>query len=152
MLKLQPSFPGLQLDILATDADPVLLGRARQACYPYSAIKNLPADWREQAFLQDAEQFCLKARYRQPVRFAQQDFRVAMPREQFDLVLCRNLVFTYFVEPQQCEILQRLRAAIRPGGALLIGIHEKLPACSGDLDIWSERFRVYRRANEPVCE
>jgi len=151
-LGLQPCFPGLTLDVLATDADAQLLERAREACYPYSAIKNLPAAWRERSFVSRDQQFCLAQEYRQQTRFVEQDVRSLRAQEVFDLVLCRNLVFTYFVEQQQCEILQRLRAAIRPGGALLIGIHEKLPACSADLSAWSERLRVYRRAVAAVCE
>lgn len=151
-LGLQSCFADLVLEVLATDADPQQLMRGREACYPYSAIKNLPPVWRDRAFTRQDQQFCLAQPYRQQVRFVEQDVRSLQAGEAFDLVLCRNLVFTYFVEQQQCEILQRLRAAIRPGGALLIGIHEELPACRSGLSAWSERLRVYRQATAAVRE
>jgi len=145
-LELQASYPGLRLEILASDADGALLGRARRACYPYSAVKNLPAAWRETAFTRRGEQYLLEASYRQPVSFAEQDVRVAITEGPWDLVLCRNLVFTYFIEPVQCEILQRLQASIRAGGALVIGIHETLPACAAGLAVWSEKLGIYKKS------
>jgi chemotaxis protein methyltransferase CheR len=33
-------------EVLATDADPDLLGRARRACYPPSSLRELPETWR----------------------------------------------------------------------------------------------------------
>ncbi len=140
---LQTMFPGLRLQILATDAESRLLARARCASYPYSAIKNLPAAWREAAFERDGGDYRLQSRYRQLVHFARQDIRVQIADGPFDLVLCRNLVFTYFVEPLQCEILRRLQTSITRGGVLVIGIHEKLPACRVGLCGWSEKLGIY---------
>ncbi len=144
-LGLPPPFADLPIDILATDADETLLRRAREASYPYSAIKDLPAPWRDTAFTRYGHQYCLNKSYQLGVRFARQDVRLVAPNEQFDLVLCRNLVFTYFVEELQCDILSRLTASIRGGGALVIGIHETLPTCAGGLTLWSDRQRIYRK-------
>jgi chemotaxis protein methyltransferase CheR len=146
MLGLQASFPGLRLEIVATDTDGALLERARRACYPYSAVKNLPAAWRETAFTRQGEYYLLEASYRQLVSFAEQDVRVEITEGPLDLVLCRNLVFTYFIERVQCEILQRLQASIREGGGLVIGIHETLPACGAGPGIWSEKLRIYKKS------
>ena len=68
---------------------------------------------------------------------------MAMPGERFDLVLCRNLVFTYFAEQLQREQLECIQALIVKGGALVIGIHEALPAGSHALDAWSDRLGIY---------
>lgn len=144
-LQLQSQFPTLQLQVLASDADPRLCRRARQACYPWSAVKNLPAEWRVRVFAEQDGQFCLKTEYLQLVRFTQQDIRSATPDGCFDLLLCRNLVFTYLVEEQQQEILARLRTVLQPGGALVTGIHENLPAGSTGFTAWSEKLRIYRR-------
>ena len=51
-----------------------------------------------------------------------------MPGESFHVILCRNLVFTYFSEPLQRQVLERLTDRLVPGGFLVIGKHETLPA------------------------
>lgn len=145
ILRLQSKFPRLRLEIIATDVDPNMNRRARSACYLYSSVKNLPADWREQAFVKQDELFCLKPEYRRDVRFVEQDVRVEMPSGQFDLVLCRNLVFTYFEEAQQRQILDRMLDGIQPRGALVIGIHEELPEDTNGFCLWSDRLRVFRK-------
>ncbi len=113
-------------EILATDADPHLLARARRACYPRSSLRELPATWRA-AFERSGVAFCLRPEYRTPVRFLAQDIRRDVPDGRFDLVLCRNLVFTYFEEPLQAVIAGRLAEVLVPGGCLLLGSHESLP-------------------------
>ena len=50
-----------------------------------------------------------------------------MPSGPFALVLCRNLVFTYFAKDLQREILDRIMARIGPSGFLVIGRHERVP-------------------------
>jgi chemotaxis protein methyltransferase CheR len=47
---------------------------------------------------------------------------------ELDIILCRNLVFTYFAEPLQRQVLERLTEHLVPGGYLVIGKHDTLPA------------------------
>ncbi|MBU3889788.1 hypothetical protein KP010_15685 [Methylosinus sp. KRF6] len=51
-----------------------------------------------------------------------------VPNGIFDLILCRNLVFTYFELERQRDTLARIGAALRSTGYLVIGAHEELPA------------------------
>lgn len=148
ILRLQSIFPRLRLEIIATDTDPNMIRRANAACYLYSSIKNLPADWCEQAFVKQDEQFCLKSEYSRDVRISEQDVRMEMPGGQFDLVMCRNLVFTYFEEAQQRQILDRMLDGIQSGGALVIGIHEELPEDTKGFRLWSDRLRIFRKNSE----
>jgi len=128
--------------ILATDADPHLLARARRACYSRSSLRELPATWRA-AFERSGDAFCLSPAYRTPVRFLAQDIRRDVPDGRFDLVLCRNLVFTYFQAPLQAAIAGRLTEVLVPGGLLVLGSHESLPeAVSG---LVQERPWLHRR-------
>ena len=46
----------------------------------------------------------------------------------FDLILCRNLAFTYFDVPAQESVAAALASRLGPGGALVVGSHERLPA------------------------
>ena len=76
-----------------------------------------------------------------------------MPEGPFDLILCRNLVFTYFDEAAQRDALRRLLERLCPGGALVIGSHETLPHGSG-LASWpgAERLPILRRSSEGEIE
>jgi chemotaxis protein methyltransferase CheR len=113
-------------EILATDTDLHLLERARRACYPASSLRRVPHSWRA-AFERSDDGHCLPAEYRTPVRFLEQDIRREYPEGRFDLILCRNLVFTYFETSLQAEIAKRLAERLVADGMLLLGIHESLP-------------------------
>lgn len=120
-------FPGVRFSILATDTNPRLLERCYRACYPYGAIKNLPDGMRTAAFNRTAGEYCLKPQYKAGVEFAQQDIRKTLPAACFDLILCRNLVFTYFADHLQRRLLHDVYCHLNRGGWLLAGAHEKLP-------------------------
>jgi chemotaxis protein methyltransferase CheR len=124
---LQSRFPAVALEILATDADPGLLERARRACYPPSSLRELPRDWIERAFERSDGLYWLRPELQVGVELCCQDVRSGLPEQSFHLVLCRNLVFTYFDEPLQRRCLARLAARLEPGGLLLVGAHESLP-------------------------
>lgn len=138
----------LDLHILATDTDPASLARARTACYGWSSVKGLPPAWREQAFARQGERYCLGAAWQGMVELRVQDIRKEMPAQSFDLILCRNLVFTYFEATLQAEILGRLAARLWPGGAFVIGKHERLPSGVFALEPWSAPLGIYRRSRE----
>jgi len=134
-----------KIEIIATDSDQQLLDRAVAACYAYSSIKNLPEDWRRRAFDESDGVFCLCPPFRQYVKFICQDVRVDIPPGVFDLILCRNLVFTYFDDNLQRQILRRMEKALQPEGFLVIGIHETLPQDYDDFVARSQRLGVYQR-------
>lgn len=146
---LRHAFPRLGMEITASDIDAALLGRARRACYPASSLKELPAAWRRQAFRALDGEFCLLERYRGIVRFVRQDIRTAKPPTgRYHMILCRNLVFTYFDAGLQEAVLQRFIDGLRPGGVLVIGAHEKLPAKSAALSAWPPECGIYRKLIE----
>ncbi|GHG78722.1 CheR family methyltransferase [Comamonas sp. JC664] len=126
-LGLQPYFPSARLELVATDADAALLERARRGCYPRGCLRELPAEWVARAFPSGGDAPCLAQEYRRGIDFLEQDLRSEMPDGPFDLVLCRNVAFTYFAPPLQREVLSRLVARLVPGGVLVIGGRESLP-------------------------
>jgi chemotaxis protein methyltransferase CheR len=67
------------------------------------------------------------------IYFVAQDIRQALPAGEFDLVLCRNLVCTYFAEALQRKILAQIAERLVPGSVLVLGAHETLP--SSDLGL-----------------
>ena len=126
---LGQTFGDLRLRIVATDVDPLLLERARLAVYPPSALKDLPAHWRERSFREESEtdRLQLRSEHRRDVEFRRHDIRSAPLQEEFDLVLCRNLAFTYFVVSLQRTVLASLRSCLVRRGVLVVGAHETVP-------------------------
>jgi chemotaxis protein methyltransferase CheR len=61
----------VEIHVVATDEDPVLLGRARRASYPESSLRDLPADLHARAF----EDGRLRPEYCQAVEFLRHDVR-----------------------------------------------------------------------------
>ena len=116
----------LPLQILATDVDKYLLSRARAACYSLGTLKELPQAWIEEAFTTN-QHYCLKPTFREGIQFECQDIREKMPDGSFHLILCRNLVFTYFEPALQPEIFRGIIQRLVAGGIFLIGRRESLP-------------------------
>jgi len=142
---VQPHFPGLSLHVVATDADEHMRERARQASYPPSSIKDVPADWKDEFFRRSGDEYVISQELRRHVEFRHQDIRAHVPAESFDIVLCRNLVFTYFDEQRQRQVLERLENRLVSGGYLVIGKHESLPSETQGLLPCLQRLGLYRR-------
>ena len=140
-----PLFPGISFNILASDANLDVLHRMRAACYSATSLKDLPEQWRQAAFSSDGNSFCLRQSYRKHVEIRHQDIRRSIPKQQFDLLLCRNLLFTYFDEKLQCKIGRQLSNRVREGGALVLGAHERLPDCMTGFDQWDGCRDIYRK-------
>jgi len=145
-LILAPRFPGLSLRVTATDVDEQLLERARVATYRRSSLREVPDEWIATAFTRCGEMYALRPEFRAAVQFRQQDVRQELPTGPFDLVLCRYLAFTYFDELLQRRTLERLLTALQPGGALVIGLKERLPSGVAGIHPWVPDLRIFRRA------
>lgn len=141
--------PGVSLDIVATDASTTMLDRARRACYPLGALKELPSGWTAEGFERSDDGYCLRDGFRAPVRLLQQDVREEMPAGPFELILCRNLVFTYFERSLQATLLTRMLDRLMPGGFLVLGGHESFPEGSWPVEAAYGTLPVFRSAYAP---
>lgn len=129
-LELAQRYPSLRLRVLATDLGEEVLARARHARYAAATLSELPEPLRAGAFQRDGALFQLRDELRAPVELRRSDLRRELPAETFRLLLCRNNVFTYFDEAEQRGALERLSTRLVPGGALVLGRGESLPAGS----------------------
>jgi chemotaxis protein methyltransferase CheR len=142
---LKPYFPHLDLEIIATDSMDTMLNRALTCRYTKSSIKELPDKLLRAGFTPHKNWYTLKELYRVPVRYLKQDVRKEMPAGSFQLILCRYLVFTYFDEKLQTELLEKLMVRLAPGGALVLGKIDRLPYKTDNLEPWSEKDQIYRK-------
>jgi chemotaxis protein methyltransferase CheR len=157
--RVRPQYPHVRLAIVATDVDEHLLERARTACYSKSSLRELPAAWIDQAFDRRNHLYRLRDRWKASVAFGHQDIRREQPPGQFDLILCRNVAFTYFSDAVQRRVLDRIAERLRAGGFLVIGRHESLPTnvpsfeATGTLGMYrKESPCVTARAQQPRDE
>jgi chemotaxis protein methyltransferase CheR len=130
-LEVAARYPGRELQILATDRDPRLLERAAIGCYRRSSLRELPASWVERAFTNDGDCWCLDQTLRRCVTFQCQDLRQTLPDGPFDLILCRNLAFSYFEVAEQRALLARLIDRLGANRFLVLGLDEVLPDEAG---------------------
>jgi chemotaxis protein methyltransferase CheR len=139
--------PGVPLEIVATDADEALLARAARARYPHATLRELPRDWVERAFHEEDGWQVLDPAIAATVHLLRNDLRVdPPPRGPFEVVLCRNLAFTYFGAQAQRAALDVFDAVLADGGALVIGARERMPE-DPRFEHWSRAiFRKDRRA------
>jgi chemotaxis protein methyltransferase CheR len=142
-LRVGPHFPGLALRIVATDVDSRGLDRARAGCYAASSVKEVPESMLSAGFEHRGGEYCLRSAFRM-VEFRQQNIRTSDPGGLFDLILCRNAVLTYFLPAEQQPVLQRVLERLRPGGALVIGLHESPPPSCTGVTSWAGTRAIYR--------
>ncbi|KPJ99803.1 MAG: hypothetical protein AMK71_09140 [Nitrospira bacterium SG8_35_4] len=142
---LNQYFPATALEIIATDSMDYMLNRALKGRYAKSSLKELPEELLQAGFTCQNKEYILKSQYRDSVRFIKQDVRKSMPGGPFHLILCRYLVFTYFDEKLQAELLEKILSRLVPGGALVLGKIDRLPYKTEKLEPWSEKDRIYRK-------
>jgi chemotaxis protein methyltransferase CheR len=126
-LRLADRYPIVGFSLLGTDIDEALLARAAAGCYPMGSLREMPGGWIERCFEKRGDLLCVRPVHRQGIVFQQQDIRRDMPQGPFDLVLCRNLVLTYFERHLQTRVMRRLAERLSCGKYLVVGAHEILP-------------------------
>jgi chemotaxis protein methyltransferase CheR len=141
-------YPAVRLRVLGTELDERLLARARVGEYRPSSVKELPPGWVERAFEPRRGAVRLRRELRDDVELRQGDLRAAVPEGPFDLISCRNVVFTYFDEGSQRATLARLLGVLSDGGALVVGKGESIPAAQA-LAPWHAEVGIVRRLPAP---
>jgi chemotaxis protein methyltransferase CheR len=136
---------GIDLSIIATEVDQSMIDRAGKGCYPASSIRELSSAMTDDAFTREDDLFCLKEKYKKRVQFLLQDIRYAQPDYTFHLILCRNLVFTYFSPELQEKIARIITQRLKPGGVIVLGSHEQLPGSTPEMTQWDRERSIYYR-------
>jgi chemotaxis protein methyltransferase CheR len=119
------------LVLLATDIDPVSLARASEGIYGESSLREMPRDLREKYFSREGGAFRIREDVKAGAEFRRHDLLSGIPPGKFDLILCRNAVFTYFGADSRVAAARAFSSALFPGGWLVLGRTEKLPPEAG---------------------
>ncbi|KHF40338.1 CheR family methyltransferase [Halalkalibacter okhensis] len=117
--------PLTNVSILATDLDRAILDRAKLGLYPERSLKEVPAEMVPRYFEKVPMGYQVKAEIKKTVEFKQQNLLADRFANQFDLIICRN-VMIYFTEEAKHELYHKFSQALRPGGVLFVGSTEQI--------------------------
>lgn len=114
-------------DLLVSDIDYTVLNRAREGVFALDAFGHTPMEIREAYFERLPGQVAWRAvdRLRQGMRFAEHNLLGDPFEADFDLIVCRNVAI-YFTEVAKDRLWRKISSALKPGGALFVGIAERV--------------------------
>lgn len=134
-----------RLSIIATDIDRQCLARAGQATYESSSIKQMPDRLVGKYFRHEGSVYALARNIIERVKFTRHDILSDPPIKRTDLVLCRNLAFTYFLSSAQGETVRKIHGSLGEGGFFVIGKKETLtPAATGLFEPFEPSLKIFR--------
>lgn len=123
----EKAYPDIQLSILATDVDEKMIQRAKEGKYRKSALKEIPPTILEHYFKKENGDYRIDPVAQRYIEFIQHDLLREDPFVEMDIILCRNLAFTYFSRQFQVETLKKISLSLKEKGYLVIGKDEFLP-------------------------
>lgn len=142
---------GAMPEIIATDVSAAAIARARAGTYTQFEIqRGLPIrrmmQWFESA---PDQQWSAQPRLLSTISYRRHNLVVdPAPAGTFDLILCRNVLF-YLAPHLREQVLERLAAALKPGGVLLLGAGETVIGQSESLRPCQRARGFYERSVSP---
>jgi chemotaxis methyl-accepting protein methylase len=132
---------------MATDKDETIMSRGKQGIYSPSSLKEFPGEWLPAYFDFREGKYHLKEFIKHQVQWRRQDFRTEPPLDgAYHLIFCCYSLFTYYSDELQEEFLKRIHQMLLPGGYLILGKKEDLPA-SKDLNFHqvNPKLKIYQK-------
>ncbi len=111
-------------EIVALDASPAAIARAKSARYSDWSLRNVPPALRSRHFRKDKTGYVLSDELKSWVRFEVEnvidEFSTFWNTATFDVIFCRNLLI--YLTPSSIErAVSRFARALAPGGHLFLG-------------------------------
>ena len=132
-LASRPGSLPANLQIIATDISPSMLGDASVAQYDKMSLSRGMSEERvKRFFLPKGDRWEVRPEIRNRVSFRELNLMQSFaPLGKFDIVFCRN-VLIYFSSDLKKDILNRIAQTMNPRGYLFLGASES-PASCGDM-------------------
>lgn len=138
--------PKASVSITGTDLDRRMVARARTGVFTAEDARVAPQPLLRRHFEATEDGgWRASSALRSITRFEQGDLlRMTVPRERYDVVMCRNTVI-YFTEEVRDTLHRRLADSLVPGGYLIVGTSERVADARG-LGLQSTHHFIYRKA------
>jgi two-component system CheB/CheR fusion protein len=134
----------LELQIFATDLDPVAIQTARAGRYPEGIAADVGPERLKRFFVKENRTFRARKALRDTVVFAVQNVLDDPPFTRVDLVSCRNLLI-YLLPSAQQNLLPVFHYSLNPGGLLLLGSGESVSGSEKFFLALDTRWKLFRR-------
>jgi chemotaxis protein methyltransferase CheR len=127
--------PVPDLEVLATDINPIYLERARSGIYSPSSLKEVTKEVQSRYFKQKGGKklFEVKASLKKGIAWKNHHLLSDPPGLDFDIIFLRNNVLTYYKERLKKRAFNNVLKSLAPCGILVLGSHETIPFETSDL-------------------
>jgi chemotaxis protein methyltransferase CheR len=133
------------IHILASDIRQSALTHAERGLYPQAALAPLPRRLIQPYFARVGQHYLVKPRLRNLITFTQSNLGQAVHLGRFDCIFCMD-VLPHFSAAHRLALVQRLHLYLEPGGYLLLGQGEKLPAIELNFQPQTcDQYTVFRK-------
>jgi chemotaxis protein methyltransferase CheR len=154
LLREMPALDDWQLSLHGTDVNRASLRVAREARYVAWSFRATPDDLRSRFFEPVGNRWQMVDSIRSMVRFGWTNLAadpLVPPAVDLDLIACRNVTI-YFDDAATQRLYRALIASLAPGGWLMLGPSDPLPAERDLLERFEVRNAVlWRRRAAPVA-
>ncbi|MFD2679508.1 CheR family methyltransferase [Bacillus seohaeanensis] len=122
---LSQFLPLSEISITATDIDVNAIQRAKLAVYPERSLNEVPVQIKKRFFTQEGSMYTLSNDIKKAVSFKKQNLLADKFEENYDLIVCRN-VLIYFTEEAKNQLYKKFNSALKSGGVLFVGSTEQI--------------------------
>ncbi|MDF0726223.1 protein-glutamate O-methyltransferase CheR [Cytobacillus sp. S13-E01] len=117
--------PLTSISILATDIDENVIARANLGIYPERSLQEVPDIMKKKYFTQDGTYYKISEEIKKTVTFKKQNLLADRFDNQFDLIVCRN-VLIYFTEDAKHVLYKKFSDALKKDGIFFVGSTEQI--------------------------
>jgi len=139
--------PMPELEIWATDMNPIYLGRAQDGIYPLSSLKEVPQGLRKIYFIPHVDQgsYRIAPSLKKGVLWKVHNLLSEFGEFDFQIIFLRNSVLTYYKDELKTPVFRKVMGCLDQGGFLIIGSHEKIPIESKDLIPFGRKASIFKK-------
>jgi len=138
------------IEVWATDINPVYLRRAREGIYSISSIKEVGQNLREIYFIfqEDKNVFRISPSLQKGIFWKVHNVLHDFEENNFQIIFLRNNLLTYYRDEIKQPAFQKIVNSLTQGGFLIIGSHEKLPFESNNFVPFHGQPSIFRKTRK----
>ncbi len=135
--KLQPKYPDVEFQIIASDINPASIKQAQEGIFDDYAVKSIPAIYLKKYFTKQDEKFAVNPEIKDMIRFIRMnlhDSSSVKSMSSCDMIFCAN-VLIYFDSHAKQKVLSGMYESLNNGGYLFVGCFESLHGVPKDFKL-----------------
>jgi chemotaxis protein methyltransferase CheR len=142
-----------ELEIWATDMNPVYLNKARAGIYPPSSLKEVPEALRALYFRSGSKRksYTVAEPLKRGIVWQNHNLLFDPPGNKFRLVFLRNSLLTYYEDKLKAPAFEKVLDSLAQRGFLIIGAHEKIPPGVRGLLPFAHHPYIYQKKVSVDC-